>query len=164
MNFNELQERNKTTVYPYSRKSLKVLLDVLPIMQEFAFRLANIMDLRMVSGVRTDEEQHKKFLDGLSSKDGYKKKSAHQKREDGFGYAIDMLPLPKGVNMYADDGSEDNIRWGQFDGACHAIAFEMGIKVRTGFKWRNNLMGSLARAERENTLPDGNHIEYVGVA
>jgi hypothetical protein len=63
--------------------------------------------------------------------------------------------------MYLDDGSEDNIRWGQFDGLCHGIAHMLGIQVRTGFKWRATMMESLQRAERENTLPDGNHVELV---
>ena len=72
-----------------------------------------------------------------------------------------MLPLPRGVNMYLDDGSEDNIRWGQFDGLCHGIAYKLGIKIRTGFKWRSNIMDSLARNERDNTFPDGNHVELI---
>jgi hypothetical protein len=63
--------------------------------------------------------------------------------------------------MYLDDGSEDNIRWGQFDGACHVAAYFLGIRIRTGFKWRDTLMASLERPERDNTLPDGNHIELV---
>ena len=157
----DLIEQNQLVVYPYSMTSLSNLMGVHPEMIRFAFALANIIDCKIVSGVRTDEEQHSKYLDGLTSKDGYNKKSNHQLKEDGYGYALDILPLPKRVNMYLDDESEDNIRWGQFDGACHALAYMLGIKIRTGFKWRTTLMSSLEREERANTLPDGNHVELV---
>jgi peptidoglycan LD-endopeptidase CwlK len=154
-------KRNQTVKYPYSKSSLEKLQGVHPKLIDFAFELANIIDCRLVYGVRSDEEQHKLFKEGRSSKDGYEHKSNHQTKEDGYGYALDILPLPKNINMYSDDGSEDNIRWGQFDGACHALAHMMGIKIRTGFKWRDNLMDSLERPERENNLPDGNHVELV---
>jgi len=44
---------------------------------------------------------------------------------------------------------------------CHGIAYMLGIKVKTGFKWRDNMMDSLKRPEKANTLPDGNHIELI---
>lgn len=147
--------------YPYSKSSLSKLEGVHPDLVKFAFQLAEVIDCKIVYGVRTDQEQIELFKEGKSSKDGINKKSNHQVKEDGYGYALDILPLPKGVNMYLDDGSEDNIRWGQFDGLCHGIAHMMGIKIRTGFKWRDNMMDSLARKERDNTLPDGNHIELI---
>lgn len=156
-----LIDQNNLVAYKYSDSSLTKLIGVHPEMIRFAFTLADIIDCKIVSGVRLDPEQHQMFLDGLSSKDGYEDKSDHQVKDDGYGHALDILPLPKGVNMYLDDGSEDNIRWGQFDGLCHGVAHMMGITIRTGFKWRNNMMASLARAERDNTLPDGNHVALV---
>lgn len=156
-----LIDQNNLVKYPYSKSSLTNLIGVHPELVRFAFTLANIIDCKIVSGVRLDEEQHQKFIDGLSSKDGYEKKSDHQPQDDGFGHALDILPLPRGVNMYLDDESEDNTRWGQFDGACHALAYTLGITIKTGFKWRNNLMDSLARKEKDNTLPDGNHVAIV---
>ena len=157
----ELAEKNRFVKYPYSKSSLKKLEGVHPNMVDFAFELAEIIDIRIVSGVRSDTEQHEKFLSGLSSRDGYTKKSNHQPKADGLGYALDMLPLPPGVNMYLEDGFEDNIRWAQFDGACQVLAWSMGIKIKTGFKWRSSLMDSLQRDERANTLPDGNHVELI---
>jgi len=157
----ELLTRNRHVVYPYSYGSLEKLQGVHPLLIDFAFEIANVIDCRLVYGVRETEEQKRLFAEGKSSKDGVVKKSNHQKKADGYGYALDILPLPVGVNMYLDDGSEDNIRWGQFDGLCHGIAYKLGIKIRTGFKWRASMMESLARAERDNTLPDGNHVELV---
>lgn len=153
--------RNATVKYPFSKSSLSKLIGVHPDLVDFAFILADVIDFKIVYGIRTDPEQHSLFLEGKSSKDGYEEKSSHQVKSTGYGHALDILPLPVGVNMYLDDGSEDNIRWGQFDGLCHGIAYMMGIKIRTGFKWRSSMMGTLARAERENTLPDGNHVEIM---
>jgi len=158
---NHLLESNGYVKYPFSQSSLDKLVDVHPSMVAFAFELAQVIDCKIVYGVRTDEEQNKLFKEHRSSKDGYVKKSNHQKKDDGYGYALDILPLPRGVNMYLDDGTEDDLRWAQFDGLCHGIAHKLKMKVRTGFKWRSNMMDSLARAERDNTLPDGNHIELV---
>ena len=157
----EFYERNKTVKYPYSKMSLLKLIGVHPIMINFAFELANVIDCRLVDGVRTDPEQQKLFIEGKSTRDGIVKKSKHQKKEDGYGYALDILPLPRGVNMYLDDGSEDNIRWAQFDGLCQGLAYKLGITIRTGFKWRSSMMASLERSERDNTLPDGNHVELI---
>ena len=61
--------------------------------------------------------------------------------------------------MYDDNDKENKLRWAQFDGLCHGLAHNLGITIRTGFKWRSNMMDSLKRNEKENTLPDGNHIE-----
>ncbi|WP_345985262.1 hypothetical protein WCX49_11710 [Sulfurimonas sp. HSL-1656] len=156
-----LQAMNANVRYPYSAASLANLEGVRPELVLLAFKLAEIVDCKIVSGVRTTAEQAAKFAEGLTTKDGYEQKSAHQVRDDGYGWALDILPLPKGVNMYLDDGSEDNIRWGQFDGLVHGLAHGMGIEVMTGFKWRSTMMESLERPERENTLPDGNHIQFV---
>ena len=156
-----LHDRNSHVKYPFSESSLAKLDGVHPDLIDFAFTLADVVDCKIVYGVREDEEQHELYLNGRSTFDGYEKKSKHQRNSDGYGHAIDILPLPNGVNMYLDDGSEDNIRWGQFDGACHVIAYFLGIRIRTGFKWRDTLMASLERPERDNTLPDGNHVELV---
>lgn len=157
----KLLQRNKLVKYPFSNSSLSKLIGVHPRMVDFAFTLADIIDFKIIYGKRTDLEQNKLFLQGKSSKDGYKKKSNHQAKEDGFAYALDILPLPRGINMYLDDGTEDDLRWAQFDGLCHGVAFMMGITIRTGFKWRSCMMSSLERDVRDNTFPDGNHVEFV---
>lgn len=159
----ELLERNKKLKYKFSKTSLAKFKNVHPKLIDFAFTLADIIDIRIVYGERTGYEQNKLFREGKSSKDGIVNKSNHQAKKDGLVYALDILPLPKGVNMYLDDGKEDNIRWGQFDGLCQGVAHTLGIQIRTGFKWRDTMMKSLERAERENTLPDGNHVEFIKV-
>lgn len=156
-----LLERNEQVKYKYSQSSLSKLENVHPSMIDFAFELANILDCKIVYGVRTEEEQQELFKDGKSTFDGVTKKSNHQIKKDGYGYALDILPLPDNVNMYDTEDPENKLRWAQFDGICHAIAYKLGIKVRTGFKWKSSAMESLASNESENTLPDGNHVELV---
>jgi len=147
--------------YPYSKSSIKKLEGVHPDMVRFAYELTEVIDCKIIYGIRTDEEQMQLFKDGKSTFDGVTKKSNHQPKEDGYGYALDILPLPKGVNMYDDKDPENKLRWAQFDGLCQGIAHKLGIKIRTGFKWRSDMMSSLQRNESENTLPDDNHIELV---
>ncbi len=147
--------------YPYSKTSYSKLKKVHPKLIKFAYELAEVIDCKIVYGVRTDEEQNKLFREGRSSKDGYVNKSSHQLKKDGYGYALDILPLPKGINMYNDKDPENKLRWAEFNGLCFGIAHKLGIKIKTGFKWRDNMMDSLKRNESENTLPDGNHIELM---
>jgi len=156
-----LLARNKTAKYPYSKSSLAKLEGVHPDMVNFAFELANVIDCKIVYGVRTDEEQLALYKSGRSSFDGITKRSNHQIQKDGYGYALDILPLPVGVNMYDDKDEENKLRWAQFDGFCFAIAYKLSMNIKTGFKWRNNMMKSLQRNEKDNTLPDGNHIELL---
>lgn len=156
-----LQERNELAKYKFSSSSLSKLEGVHPDLVNFVFELANIIDMRLVYGVRTDLEQKELYDQGKSTFDGISKKSAHQKKLDEYGHALDILPLPKGVNMYDDSDPENKLRWAQFDGLCQGVAYKLGIKVKTGFKWRSTIMESLRRDEKENTLPDGNHVELV---
>ena len=156
-----LLAKNKLVKYPYSKSSLEKLKGVHRDLVKFAFELANLLDCRIVYGVRTDIEQLRLYNAGKSTFNGIVKKSKHQIKSDGYGHALDILPLPKGVNMYDDSDEENKIRWAQFDGICLALAYKLDITIKTGFKWRDNAMSSLQRNESENTLPDGNHIELV---
>jgi len=157
----ELLARNKTVKYPFSKSSLEKLIGVHPKLVKFVFELANIVDLRLVYGVRSDPEQLELFNEGKSTFDGTTKRSNHQTKKDGYGHAVDMLPLPVGVNMYNDNDEENKLRWAQFDGLCLALAYKLDITIKTGFKWRDNAMSSLQRPEKDNTLPDGNHVELI---
>lgn len=159
----QIHGMNQKVKYPYSEKSLSKLYRVHNHLILFAFELADVIDCKLIYGRREDAEQIQLFKEGKSTLDGIIEKSEHQPKDDGLCYALDILPLPRGVNMYDDSDPENKLRWAQFDGLCHGIAHSIGIKVRTGFKWRSNMMDSLARAERDNTLPDGNHVELIGV-
>ena len=152
---------NNSAKYKFSRSSLEKLIGVHPNMVDFAFELANVVDCKIIYGVRTDEEQLSLYNEGKSTFDGITKKSSHQIKADGYGHALDILPLPKGVNMYDDKDQENKLRWAEFNGLCYGIAYKLCIKVKTGFKWRSSMMRSLERDERDNTLPDGNHVQLA---
>ena len=91
---------------------------------------------------------------GRSSKDGYRKKSRHQS-----GLAVDILPRPKGVNMYNSKDRDNPTRWAYFVGFFQATSIAMGYRTRVGWKWRTEPMEVLKRPLRENSLVDPNHLE-----
>ncbi len=81
--------------------------------------------------VRTAAQQHALFLQGVTQKDGYSRKSNHQTHDDGYGYAVDLTPYVSGKFVVTDDawalyphiasamsksakalGSASRLRWG----------------------------------------------------
>ena len=152
--YNELTAKN-TQRYRFSRKSLRLLLNIDSELVDVIFIVAEHIDLKIIYGYRTPQEQHELYKKKASTKDGYIKKSKHQ-----TGRAVDILPLPPKVNMYSKDRDNPS-RWAYFVGFFQATALARGIKIRTGWKWRTNPMKVLSRPLRENTLVDSNHFEII---
>lgn len=48
-------------------------------------------EIPLDGGCRTDKRQNELFKKGASKKDGYIKKSNHQPKADGFGWAADIV-------------------------------------------------------------------------
>lgn len=152
---NELNTMNqKEVVYKFSKNSIENLLNIDRRLVDIIFDVANHIDMKIVYGYRTPEEQNRLFKAGKSSKDGYSRKSEHQS-----GMAVDILPLPKNVNMYDGKDRDNDTRWSYFVGFFQATALKLGHKTRVGWKWRIDPMDVMARPIRENTLVDMNHIE-----
>jgi hypothetical protein len=153
----ELKSLNEKVRYKYSNISLLRLSTVKEPLQLLYMKMANYFDITIVFGGRTEEEQYNLFLDGLSTFDGKTDKSKHQK-----GEAIDaVVYFNDGTNMY-DDKDEDNLwRWGYFNGFLKAMALELGIRIKTGSKWREEPMDAIHRPLRTNTLIDHNHTELI---
>ena len=145
-----------TVKYPFSHTSLQKLLNIDSDLVDVIFKVAEHIDLRIVQGYRSPEEQNALFMAHKSSKDGYIKKSKHQ-----TGRAIDILPLPRGINMYNPQDRDNATRWSYFVGFFQATALSMNIKIRTGWKWRTTPMNVLKRPIASNTLPDANHLEII---
>lgn len=89
-------------MYKFSKNSLKKLEDLHPQLQKFFHELIKISsyDFSITQGVRTAEEQNKLYQQGrtapgaiVTNCDGYKLKSNHQVKPDGFGYAGDIAVL-----------------------------------------------------------------------
>ena len=53
--------------------------------------------------MRTAAEQHAKFLQGVTQKDGYTRKSNHQPWDDSFGHAVDLTPFVGGSFIVTDE-------------------------------------------------------------
>lgn len=92
-------------MYRFSRTSEKRLMYLHPNLQKFFIELLKISpyDFSISQGVRTPEEQNKLYQQGrtvpgkvVTNCDGYKIKSKHQVKSDGFGYAGDIAILVDG--------------------------------------------------------------------
>ena len=92
-------------MYRFSRTSEKRLMYLHTNLQKFFIELLKISpyDFSISQGVRSAEEQNKLYQQGrtvqgkiITNCDGYKIKSKHQAREDGFGYAGDIVILVNG--------------------------------------------------------------------
>ncbi len=100
--------------YNFSKRSLDFLVGIHPDLVNFMKELIKISpyDFRITDGVRTAEQQNKIYQQGrtiiydkigkklpkISWCDGYIKKSKHQVKTDGYGYAIDIAVLLKVEN------------------------------------------------------------------
>lgn len=82
--------------YKLSAISLMRLKGVHPKLVELVLAAIKTspIDFRVDYGVRTAQEQFALFKAGRSKCDGKTKKSNHQVKPDGYGYAVDLLPLP----------------------------------------------------------------------
>lgn len=118
------------------------------------------MDFTLVSGVRTAKEQHKLFQIGrrydlelgpisdpkawiktgagtVTNCDGYKYKSNHQKKEDGYGHAFDFQCYIPGRNDLAYDKIHMAVMIGAFITTANALVEHDIIShaLRSGADW-----------------------------
>ena len=93
----------------------------------------------VTEGVRTAERQAQLYAQGrttkgtiVTTKDGVVKKSNHQPKADGFGYAVDLYASPAGVVKVNDAKSLHVI-------ASHIkqVAQRIGVKVVWGGDWKS---------------------------
>lgn len=152
----ELQKKNEKVRYRFSRSSLSKLQHLHKGLVDTVFVVADSIDLTIVYGLRTAAEQNRLYKAGKSSKDGYARKSKHQS-----GLAVDILPRPRGINMYNGKDRDNPTRWAYFTGFFQATALTMGYDIRCGWKWRTDPMNVLKRPLRDNSLVDPNHLELV---
>lgn len=100
--------------------------------------LTTPIDFTIVEGVRTAKRQNDLFKQGRSlpgpivtTKDGYTKKSNHQPKADGYGYAVDLYPYINGGVSFQSPKAQKII-------ADHikAVAKELNIKIVCGIDWK----------------------------
>ena len=109
-------------------------------------------DFMITQGVRTAKEQNELYKQGrtkrglkVTNADGYIKKSNHQVKIDGYGYAIDFVIL--------DESKENGLDW-DTESKYKAVAkhiletgHKLGVKLEWGGEWK---------------FKDNPHIQLVG--
>jgi len=139
------------------------------------------IDFGLTSGVRTAEKQFKLFKigrayiggDGDTSDpsnwnqikssvatylDGYEKKSNHQKKDDGFGYAIDFIAYVEGQSQLMYDHVHMAAIIGSFM-TCASILYHEGKithMLRSGADWDGD-----TRWLEPGTFQDLPHLELI---
>lgn len=118
----EGSKQNLEGVHPKLRKVLDAAIADCPV------------DFTITSGVRTTEEQKALYAQGRTAPgrivtyaDGVRNKSNHQAKDDGFGHAVDFVPLP--VDWQNPEPFAFVAGW------ILAHAARMGIPVKWGGFW-----------------------------
>lgn len=114
----------------FSQRSLNNLKGIHPKMVKLMSEAIKDtpIDFVITEGVRTAARQNELFKKGKSQRDGIKKKSEHQIKSDGFGYAVDLYPLPmqfKDMKPYIIISQH-----------IKAKAEKLGIKIVYGGDWK----------------------------
>ena len=131
-------------MYKFGSRSLNNLKGVHPNM----VRLMNESikdspyDFTITEGLRTTKRQNELYQQGrtkpgikVTSLDGYNKKSNHQAKSDGYGYAVDLYPYING---------SVRVEYERYKKETNAIAEHilstakrLGIKVECGGYWKS---------------------------
>lgn len=117
--------------FKFSQRSLNNLKGIHPNMVRLmneAIKTAPI-DFVITEGVRTAQRQQELFKQGRSKCDGIKKKSNHQVKSDGFGYAVDLYPLPVDYN--------NKQAFKTLAGHIKQVANRLNIKISWGGDWKS---------------------------
>lgn len=120
-----------------------------------------VVDVTLVCGVRTPKEQKKMFDKGLSTFDGYKKKSKHQPTVTGISLAVDFCIYTSQAE-YKNKIRYNNNHLSFVAGSIIALAeymFKLGMikhRVRWGGDWDSDGIIAL-----DHNLKDLCHLELI---
>jgi peptidoglycan L-alanyl-D-glutamate endopeptidase CwlK len=114
----------------FSKRSIDNLKGVHPLLVKLMHACIQDppVDFTITEGVRTATRQMELYQTGRSKCDGVHKKSNHQKKADGYGYAVDLYPLPiqyKDMKPYILLSKHIKDK-----------AKELGIKISYGGDWK----------------------------
>ena len=104
-------------------------------------------DFRITAGARTAEEQNYLYQQGrtkagqrVTNCDGYKAKSNHQIKSDGYGHAVDIFPCgiyENGVyRKFTTDEGYDDKKLKSIANHILAIAKSKNVNVECGGNWK----------------------------
>lgn len=124
----------------FSQRSIDNLVGIHPVLVK-VMKIAicgTPVDFTITDGVRTTEQQQKLYAQGrtvpgaiVTNCDGVTRKSNHQAKEDGYGYAVDIYPFVNGKVQVNDAKNLSVI-------ADHIIkvASANGINIQWGGNWK----------------------------
>lgn len=135
-------------MFVLSQASLDKLKGVHPNLINFFKELILISpwDFRILRGVSTPEEQNKLYQQGRTIKglkvtncDGFRKKSNHQIKYDGLGYAVDIGVIVNGIYK----GTWKDFHYYQ---DIYNIAKDKGLLQKFNIEWGGNCWRSFKDA------------------
>ena len=109
--------------FKYSQKSLERLNTCHPDLQRLFNEAIKHVDITIIDGVRTKEQQEEYVKTGKSKT----MNSKHLKQADGYSHAVDAMPFPIDWN--------NTSRNYLFAGFIKGLAVSMGINIRMGADW-----------------------------
>lgn len=96
-------------------------------------------DFFVNEGLRTLQRQQELYAQGRTTKgnivtnvDGINKKSNHQAKSDGYGYAVDVYPIG-----FSDINKIDDINWRKLYSAIKTASINLSIPVSIGAYWKS---------------------------
>ena len=155
LNVEEIKEDETTEnegikpVYSFSQTSLDKMSKVHPKLVEVMKEAIknSPFDFRITDGARTAEEQNALYQLGRSKPgrkvtncDGYKAKSNHQIKSDGYGHAVDIFPCGIEENgeyrKFTSEEGYDDKKLKIISEHILKIAKEKGVNVEWGGNWK----------------------------
>lgn len=133
-------KKQETTGFKFGDRSLKTLVGVHPdtvkVMTD-AIKTSPV-DFTLTDGVRTTAQQQALYAKGratagskVTNVDGVNKKSNHQIKSDGYGYAVDLYAYYNGKVQVDDDKTIIN----KIAPHIKATAKKLGINIEWGGDW-----------------------------
>lgn len=156
-----------TAAFHFGQASRKELAGVHPRLVAFAERVLILSpdDFAVHDGLRTEAEQREYVRTGVSQT----MESLHRKQPDGYGHAVDLVPVINGVKRW---------EWPpiyRIAAAASIAATELGLGIRWGGAWVQirgiahptaksmedlvEAYGARKRAAGKKSFPDGPHYE-----
>lgn len=111
-------------MYKFGKKSKERLATCHPDLQLIMNDLIQIMDVSIVCGHRTEEEQTEAFNKGFS-----KVQYPNSKHNSSPSMAVDVIPYPEGYS--------NREKFYEMAGMVKAIAHKHGIKIKWGGEFKN---------------------------
>ena len=139
----EIKEQNTKKKYALSEMSKAYFKNVHPYLVEVMTTAItdSPYDFRITAGARTAKEQNALYQIGrtragnkVTNADGYKNKSNHQVKSDGYGYAVDLYPFFDGKVQVNHPETIKKLK--VIANHIKKVAESMGIKIVWGGDWR----------------------------